>query len=213
MEVGVGLGALTRPLVVAVHEVVGIEADSGIIRLHEEQSDLPQNVQLVHVQHLRAMMDLWEKYGSGVTNMHGSTGDMILLGCRTESLELMFHDMTHQLNQDLGGSGSNLRTPSCCLGESRCEWACYDTQEVCHTLTQKYQDELHRPAFPYKFKFKFSGCPNDCVAAIARCDFAVIGTWKDDIRIDQDAVKKYIACDPAYPADGGAHAVDRKSVV
>lgn len=53
MEVGVGLGALTRPLAAAVHEVVGIEADSGIIRLHEEQGDLPQNVQLVHADILK----------------------------------------------------------------------------------------------------------------------------------------------------------------
>ncbi len=156
-------------------------------------------------ENLRALMDLWEKYGSGVTNMHGSTGDMIFLGTRTENLEPLFWDLTHDLKQDLGGSGSNLRTPACCLGESRCEWSCYDTQEACNSLTQKYQDEIHRPAFPYKFKFKFSGCPNDCVAAIARSDFAVIGTWKDQIRIDQAAVQKYIAEDAAYPSNGGAH--------
>jgi sulfite reductase alpha subunit len=66
-----------------------------------------------------------------------------------------------------------------------------------------YQDEIHRPAFPYKFKFKFSGCPNDCVAAIARSDFALIGTWKDDIRIDQAAVKEYMSGN--YPSNGGAH--------
>ena len=156
-------------------------------------------------ENLRALMDLWEKYGSGVTNLHGSTGDMIFLGTRTENLEPLFWDLTHDLKQDLGGSGSNLRTPACCLGESRCEWACYDTQEVCNNLTQHYQDEIHRPAFPYKFKFKFSGCPNDCVAAIARSDFAVIGTWKDDIRIDQAAVKQYVAGAAGYPSNGGAH--------
>jgi dissimilatory sulfite reductase alpha subunit len=156
-------------------------------------------------ENLRALMDLWEKYGSGVTNFHGSTGDLIFLGTRTENLEPLFWDLTHDLKQDLGGSGSNLRTPSSCLGNSRCEWACYDAQEVCNSLTQRYQDEIHRPAFPYKFKFKFSACPNDCVAAIARSDFAVIGTWKDNIRIDQAAVKKYIAGDAEYPSNGGAH--------
>jgi sulfite reductase alpha subunit len=154
-------------------------------------------------KHLRDMMDLWDKYGSGMTNMHGSTGDMILLGTKTENLELVFWELTHDLNQDLGGSGSNLRTPSCCLGESRCEWSCYDTQDICYALTMHYQDEIHRPAFPYKFKFKFSGCANDCVAAIARSDFAVIGTWKDDIQIDQAAVKEYMAGN--YSANAGAH--------
>ncbi len=80
----------------------------------------------------------------------------------------------------------------------------YDTQALCHFLTNKYQDELHRPAFPYKFKFKMSGCPNDCVAALARSDFAVIGNWRDDIRIDQAAVKGYIKGE--FPSNGGAHA-------
>ncbi|MEW6424605.1 MAG: dissimilatory-type sulfite reductase subunit alpha, partial [Bacillota bacterium] len=141
---------------------------------------------------LRALCDLWEYRGSGIFNMHGSTGDIIFLGTVTDQLEPIFFDLTHELDQDLGGSGSNLRTPSCCVGKARCEWACYDTQELCYELTMHYQDELHRPAFPYKFKFKFDGCPNGCVASIARADMSIIGTWRDDIRIDQDAVQAYI---------------------
>ena len=174
----------------------------GVEHFHTVRVNQPAS-KYYSTENLRKICDLWQKYGSGMTNMHGSTGDMVLLGTRTENLELLFWDLTHDLEQDLGGSGSNLRTPSCCLGQSRCEWACYDTQEVCYHLTMHYQDEIHRPAFPYKFKFKFSGCPNDCVAAIARSDFALIGTWKDDIRIDQAAVKEYVAGN--YPANGGAH--------
>jgi sulfite reductase alpha subunit len=112
--------------------------------------------------------------------------------------------MTHKYNQDLGGSGSNLRTPADCIGQARCEFACYDTQAICYDLTQEYQDELHRPAFPYKFKFKFDGCPNGCVASIARSDMSFIGTWKDDIRIDQAAVKAYVGGE--LPPNAGAHA-------
>ncbi len=52
---------------------------------------------------------------------------------------------------------------------------------------------MHRPSFPYKFKVKCSGCPNDCVASVARADLSVIGVWKDDIRIDQAAVAAYQA--------------------
>jgi len=174
----------------------------GVEHFHTVRVNQPAS-KYYSTENLRAICNLWEKYGSGMTNLHGSTGDMVLLGTRTENLELLFWDLTHELGQDLGGSGSNLRTPSCCLGQSRCEWSCYDTQEVCYSLTMHYQDEIHRPAFPYKFKFKFSGCPNDCVAAIARSDFALIGTWKDDIRIDQAAVKGYI--DGKYPSNGGAH--------
>ncbi|MCL6447932.1 MAG: dissimilatory-type sulfite reductase subunit alpha [Armatimonadetes bacterium] len=152
---------------------------------------------------LRALCDLWEYRGSGLFNMHGSTGDIILLGTTTEQLEPIFYEMTHELDQDLGGSGSNLRTPSCCVGKARCEFACIDTQDLCYELTMHYQDELHRPAFPYKFKFKFDGCPNGCVASIARADMSVIGTWRDDIRIDQEAVQAYI--NGEILPNGGAH--------
>jgi len=140
---------------------------------------------------LRQICDIWEKRGSGLTNMHGSTGDIILLGTTTDQLEPTFSDLA-KIDFDIGGSGSDVRTPSCCCGMARCEWACYDTMAACYDFTMTYQDELHRPAFPYKFKFKFSGCPNDCVASIARSDLSLIGTWRDDIQIDQDAVAEYV---------------------
>jgi sulfite reductase alpha subunit len=76
---------------------------------------------------------------------------------------------------------------------ARCEWSCFDTMKLCYDVTQNYQDELHRPAFAYKFKFKFSGCPNDCVASIARADLSIIGTWKDDIQVDDAEVANYAA--------------------
>jgi len=141
---------------------------------------------------LRTICDIWERRGSGVTNMHGSTGDIILLGTTTDQLEPTFQELTHA-GFDLGGSGSAVRTPSCCVGMARCEWACFDTMKLTYDLTQAYQDELHRPAFPYKFKFKCSGCPNDCVASIARADMSVIGTWKDEIQIDHEEVANYAA--------------------
>jgi 16S rRNA (adenine1518-N6/adenine1519-N6)-dimethyltransferase len=54
MEVGVGLGALTRPLARAARQVIGLEIDSGIIRLHQEEEDLPENVTLIHQDVLKA---------------------------------------------------------------------------------------------------------------------------------------------------------------
>jgi sulfite reductase alpha subunit len=141
---------------------------------------------------LRTLADIWERHGSSLTNMHGSTGDIILLGTRSEELEATFSELT-QAGFDLGGSGSAMRTPSACVGPARCEWACYDTLAVCYNLTLSYQDEMHRPAFPYKFKIKCSGCPNDCVASIARADLSIIGIWKDDIRQDDEAVAECVA--------------------
>ncbi|MFH1756170.1 MAG: dissimilatory-type sulfite reductase subunit alpha [Candidatus Latescibacterota bacterium] len=139
---------------------------------------------------IRALCDIWERHGSGLTNMHGSTGDIVLLGTTTDELEPTFAELT-AAGFDLGGSGSCMRTPSCCVGPARCEWACYDTLNLNYDITMSFQDELHRPFFPYKFKFKFAGCPNDCVASIARADMSIIGTWRDDIQINQAEVKKY----------------------
>ena len=51
---------------------------------------------------------------------------------------------------------------------------------------------MHRPALPYKFKFKVSGCPNDCMNSIQRADFSVIGTWRDDMKVDQSEVKAFV---------------------
>lgn len=141
---------------------------------------------------LRQLCDIWEKHGSGLTNMHGATGDAVLLGTTSEELQPTFNEFSSN-GWDLGGSGSNLRTPSCCCGPARCNNACFDTLDLTHELTNHFQDELHRPSFPYKFKFKISGCANDCVSSIARADLSIIGTWRDAIRIDNEAVKEYAA--------------------
>ncbi len=139
---------------------------------------------------LKEICDIWDKYGSGLTNVHGSTGDLVLLGTKTEHLEAIFAEYSSR-GWDLGGSGSAMRTPSCCVGKGRCEWANIDTMDICHQMTMEFQDELHRPAFPYKFKIKAAGCAVDCVAAIARADCSIIGTWKGDIKIDQAEVQNY----------------------
>ena len=174
----------------------------GVAHFHTVRVNQPA-AKYYSSEFLRQICDLWDMRGSGLTNMHGTTGDIVLLCTQTPQLEEIFFELTHKLNTDLGGSGSNLRTPEACLGQSRCEYACYDTQDMCYQLTQDYQDELHRPAFPYKFKFKFDGCPNGCVAAMARSDFSVVGTWKDDIKIDQSAVKGYVGGE--FKPNAGAH--------
>jgi sulfite reductase alpha subunit len=132
---------------------------------------------------LRQLCDVWDKHGSGLTNMHGATGDIILLGAPTSHLQPCFDDLA-EIGFDLGGSGSDMRTPSCCVGPARCEFACIDTLNILHSITAEFQDELHRPMFPYKSKIKISGCANDCVASVARSDISIIGTWRDNIRVD-----------------------------
>jgi len=161
----------------------------GVAHFHTFRINQPSGF-FYSTKALREICDLWDEYGSGLTNIHGSTGDLVMLGMRTEALEPLFAE-TSSRGWDLGGSGSAMRTPSCCVGQARCEWANIDTMDICNVMTQEFQDELHRPAFPYKFKIKVAGCATDCVAAIARSDCSIIGTWKGKIAVDQDAVKDY----------------------
>jgi len=161
----------------------------GVAHFHTVRINQPSGF-FYKTDSLRQIIDLWDKYGSGLTNFHGSTGDMVMLGCRTEALEPFFAEVSSR-GWDLGGSGSAMRTPSCCVGAARCEWSNINTMDICNTMTQKFQDELHRPAFPYKFKIKVAGCAVDCVASIARADCSIIGTWRGKIAVDQEAVKAY----------------------
>jgi sulfite reductase alpha subunit len=80
-----------------------------------------------------------------------------------------------------------------CVGAARCEQSCCNEHAIHRHLLCNFTDDVHRPALPYKFKFKVSGCPNDCQNAIERSDFAIIGTWRDDMKVDQEEVKAYVA--------------------
>jgi sulfite reductase alpha subunit len=141
---------------------------------------------------LRQMCDIWERHGSGLIALHGQSGDIMFQGCSTENVQKAFDEL-NEIGLDLGGAGPALRTSMSCVGHARCEQSCYDEIRAHRTVINAFLDEMHRPALPYKFKFKFSGCGNDCVNAIHRADFAVIGTWRDEIKVDQEEVKKYVA--------------------
>ena len=141
---------------------------------------------------LRKLCDVWEKHGSGLIAFHGQSGDIMFQGCTTENVQHAF-DAINELGFDLGGAGPAVRTGMSCVGSARCEQSCVDEQRVLRTLVNAFLDDMHRPALPYKFKFKVSGCANDCMNSIHRADFAVIGTWRDDMKVDQDEVKAFVA--------------------
>ncbi len=141
---------------------------------------------------LRKMCDIWEKHGSGLIALHGQSGDIMFQGCTTENVQKAFDEL-NEIGLDMGGAGPALRTSMSCVGHARCEQSCYDEIRAHRMIINTLLDEMHRPALPYKFKFKFSGCPNDCVNAIHRSDFAIIGTWRDDMQVDQEKVKEYVA--------------------
>ena len=140
---------------------------------------------------LRQLADSWEKWGSGLVTFHGQTGNIMFIGSSTENTQHFF-DEINDYGFDLGGAGPCVRTAQSCVGAGRCEQSCANEHKIHRTLVNNFTDDIHRPALPYKFKFKVSGCPNDCMNSIERADFAVIGTWRDSIKIDQEEVKTYV---------------------
>ena len=140
---------------------------------------------------LRQLADSWEKWGSGLVTFHGQTGNIMFIGATTENTQKFF-DEINDYGFDLGGAGPCVRTSQSCVGSARCEQSCANEHKIHRMLVNNFTDDVHRPALPYKFKFKISGCPNDCMNAIERSDFAVIGTWRDEIVIEQDQWKTYV---------------------
>ncbi|HCP34913.1 MAG TPA: dissimilatory-type sulfite reductase subunit alpha [Deltaproteobacteria bacterium] len=140
---------------------------------------------------LRKLCDIWEEHGSGLIALHGQTGDIMLQGIEEKETQECF-DKMNEAGWDLGGAGAGLRTGISCVGPARCEMSCFDTLELHDRVLKNYVSDVHRPEFNYKFKFKFSGCSNDCSNAIFRSDAAVIGTWRDSIQIDKKEVKAWI---------------------
>ncbi len=141
---------------------------------------------------LRKMSDIWEKHGSGLIAFHGQSGDIMFQGATTANVQPAFDEL-NELGFDLGGAGPAVRTSMSCVGAARCENSCYDEANAHRTVLNNFLDDMHRPSLPYKFKFKFSGCPNDCMNSIQRADMAVIGTWRDNIRTDEKMAKQWMA--------------------
>ena len=141
---------------------------------------------------LRKLCDTWERHASGLIAFHGQSGDIMFQGVRSDKVQDAF-DEINELGFDLGGAGPAVRTSMSCVGASRCEQSCYDEGAAHRTVLNNFLDDIHRPSLPYKFKFKFSGCPNDCMNSIQRSDMAIIGTWRDNIQTDEALAKKWFA--------------------
>lgn len=141
---------------------------------------------------LRQFCDIWEKHGSGLIAFHGQSGDIMFQGATTDNVQKAF-DEFNEMGFDLGGAGPAVRTSMSCVGAARCEQSCYNEAQAHRAVLNTFLDDIHRPSLPYKFKFKFSGCANDCMNAIQRADMAVIGTWRDNMRTDEALAKKWFA--------------------
>lgn len=176
--------------------------DAGVIGRVTDKPEILPNAHTIRLiepagwfystKKLRKLAEIWSKYGSGVLNFHGATGDLQLVGIATEKIEPCFEELAKE-HWDIGGSAGDFRTASCCIGPARCEMAMVDTLDIYHAFMADPEilNEMHRPRYPYKFKFKISGCPTDCVAGVARADLTVVGIWKDAMKINQAEAQNY----------------------
>ena len=140
---------------------------------------------------LRDLADSWEKHGSGLVTFHGQTGNIMFIGSTTDSTQHFF-DEINEKGWDLGGAGPCVRTAMSCVGAGRCEMSNINEHKAHRLLVNNFMDDMHRPALPYKFKFKVSGCPNDCMNSIERADMSIIGTWRDDMKVNQEEWKNFL---------------------
>ena len=142
---------------------------------------------------MRMLVDKFEENGgSGLIAFHGQSGDIMMQGASTANVQKIFNEL-NEVGFDLGGAGPAVRTGMSCVGGARCEMSLHNEGKAHRILVNQFLDDMHRPALPYKFKVKVSGCPNDCMNAIHRSDFAVIGTWRDDMKVNQDGWKALVA--------------------
>ncbi len=142
---------------------------------------------------LRDLCDIFvDNGGSGLIGFHGQSGDIMFQGATEKTTQKIFNEL-NDYGFDMGGAGPAVRTGMSCVGAARCEMSNTNEQAALRTLVNAFLDDMHRPALPYKMKFKVSGCANDCMNSIERSDFSTIGTWRDDIKINQDAWKSMVA--------------------
>jgi len=160
---------------------------------------------VLHQRRPASLCDIWERHGSGLTNMHGSTGDIMFLAPRR--MNWSRPSRNHRGRLRLGGSG-----PACALPLAR-GWASPVRVGLFMTpwasgynLTMNYRTSFTARPSLIKFKIKCPGCPNDCVASVARADLSIIGTWKDDIQQDDAAVSGYAAGGLNIQKDGATAA-------
>lgn len=107
---------------------------------------------------LRQLCDVWERHGSGLVAIHGQSGDIMFQGCMSENVQKAFDEFNH-IGFDLGG-GPAQRTSMSCVGHARRGMSCYDEVGANRSIINEVLDKMRRPALPYKFRFKFSGCGN-----------------------------------------------------
>jgi dissimilatory sulfite reductase alpha subunit len=136
----------------------------AVAEFHTMRVNMPSGW-FYNTKKLRELCDVWDKHGSGLTNLHGATGDIILLGAPTAALQPCFDDLA-EAGFDLGGSGSDMRTPSAASVPAAANGLASTPWNSCTTSRRPTRIKSTGPCSLTSPRVKISGCPNDCVAAV-----------------------------------------------
>ena len=152
--------------------------------------------------YLRKIIDVAEKYGIGLVELAANTGALVI-NVWSDKADEAVDVLRNYVGTDVGSSGDTVRELYACPGPALCEFALYDTLSAMDYIRRHpfvYQ-HLNNQLFPYKIKFRFSGCPMDCTMGNSRADFAFIGTWVGPHEIDQDLFRKKVEADEVNPKE------------
>jgi sulfite reductase alpha subunit len=152
--------------------------------------------------YLRKLVEVADNYGIGLMEFGGNTGS-IVINIQSEKADQAIDAIRSIIGSDVGGSGDTFREFYACPGPAICEYALYDTLQAMdyfrsHPQIYKY---LNTQMFPYKLKFKFSGCPLDCATANSRSDFSFVGTWVGAPDVDQAKLRYMVESGKVNPKE------------
>jgi sulfite reductase alpha subunit len=139
---------------------------------------------------LRFLIEASRRYGWGLLQFIGGTGDVVINVVRERLIDLDI--FLRRIGLDIGGSGDVMRNTVSCPGPLLCPYAIYDTLKARDFTYGCLIDWATYPQFPYKIKFKYSGCPIDCLKAQARADYVIIGTWRGAPDVDDEKLRQWI---------------------
>ncbi len=150
---------------------------------------------------MRTICEITDKLGWGLMQLRGGTGAMPIIHTDQAKVERLVMAIRLLTPTDVGGSGDILRTVTCCPGPATCPYAIYDTLMWWEETCRRFVDWATYPQFPYKIKFKFSGCPLDCIKAQVGADYIVIGTWLGAPQIDQEEFRRMVKTGEVDPKE------------
>lgn len=149
--------------------------------------------------YLRKLIDVCRKYSVGLVEAQGQTGAIVIILKGKEVADDMV-DALREVGTDVGGSGDAIRALNACVGPALCEFALFDTLGWYAELHKdpRVNDHIVTPTWPYKFKFKISGCPLDCGRS-NRADCGLMGVWEGAPEVDQELLRKKIEAGEVNP--------------